>query len=99
MLERFAAKPWADRLQRRAMRNVVGVDREFDNPFPPEARDLDGVYVVLFYHDTVGMGADRDRMNRAVFGALRPGGSYFIDRSRGACGQRSRGRQDAAPNR
>ena len=33
---------------------------------------------MLFYHDTVGMGADRDRMNRAVFGALRPGGSYFI---------------------
>ena len=78
VLEKFAAKPWADRLQRRAMRNVVRVDREFDDPFPPEARDLDGVYVVLFYHDTVWMGADRDRMNRAVFGALRPGGSYFI---------------------
>jgi len=77
-LERFAAKPWADRLQRRAMRNVVRVDREFDDPFPPEARDLDGVYVVLFYHDTVWMGANRDRMNRAVFEALRPGGSYVI---------------------
>ena len=75
VLEKFAAKPWADRLQRRAMRNVVRVDREFDDPFPPEARDLDGVYIVLFYHDTVWMGADRDRMNRAVFGALRPGGS------------------------
>jgi len=78
VLERFAAKPWGDRLQRRAMRNVVRVDREFDDPFPPEARDLDGVYVVLFYHDTVWMGADRDRMNRAVFAALRPGGFYFI---------------------
>jgi predicted methyltransferase len=78
VLERFAAKPWGDRLQRRAMRNVVRVDREFDDPFPPEARDLDAVYVVLFYHDTVWMGADRDRMNRAVFAALRPGGFYFI---------------------
>jgi predicted methyltransferase len=78
VLERFAAKPWADRLQRPAMRNVVRVDREFDDPFPPEARDLDAVYIVLFYHDTVWMGADRDRMNRAVFSALRPGGSYFI---------------------
>src|SRR5262249_897457 len=56
VLERFAAKPWADRLQRRAMRNVVRVDREFDDPFPPEARDLDAVYIVLFYHDTVWMG-------------------------------------------
>jgi len=78
VLERFAAKPWADRLQRPAMRNVVRVDREFDDPFPPEARDLDVVYVVLFYHDTVWMGANRDRMNRAVFEALRPGGSYII---------------------
>jgi predicted methyltransferase len=78
VLEKFAAKPWSDRLQRRALRNVVRVDRELDDPFPPEARDLDGVYIVLFYHDTVWMGADRDRMNRAVFGALRPGGSYFI---------------------
>jgi predicted methyltransferase len=78
VLERFAAKPWDDRLQRWAMRNVVRVDREFDDPFPPEARDLDGVYVVLFYHDTVWMGADRDRMNRAVFASLRPGGFYFV---------------------
>src|SRR6188768_1023701 len=78
VLERFAAKPWGDRLQRRAMRNVVRVDREFDDPFPPEASDLDGVYVILFYHDTVWQGADRDRMNRAVFNALRPGGFYFI---------------------
>ncbi len=77
-LERFAAKPWADRLQRPATRNVVRVDREFDDPFPPEARDLDVVYVVLFYHDTVWMGANRDRMNHAVFEALRPGGSYVI---------------------
>jgi predicted methyltransferase len=78
VLERFAAKPWADRLQRVAMRNVVRVDREFDDPLPPEARDLDAVYIVLFYHDTVWMGADRDRMNRAVFSALRPGGFYFV---------------------
>jgi predicted methyltransferase len=78
VLERFAAKPWADRLQRPATRNVVRVDREFDDPFPPEARDLDVVYVVLFYHDTVWMGANRDRMNHAVFEALRPGGFYVI---------------------
>jgi len=78
ILERFAAKPWADRLQRAAMRNVVRVDRELDDPFPPEARDLDAVYINLFYHDAVCMGADRDRMNRAVFGALRPGGFYYV---------------------
>ena len=78
LLEKFAAKPWSDRLERRAMRSVVRVDRELDDPFPPEVRDLDSVYIVLFYHDVVWMGADRDRMNRAVFSALRPGGSYFV---------------------
>ena len=88
VLEKFAAKPWSDRLQRRAMRNVVRVDRELDDPFPPEARDLDAVYIVLFYHDTVWMGADRDRMNRAVFSALRPGWLLLHRRSRGAPGQR-----------
>jgi predicted methyltransferase len=78
ILEKFAAQPWSERLQRRAMRCVVRVDREFDDPLPLEARDLDSVYIVLFYHDAVWMGADRDRMNRAVFTALRPGGSYFV---------------------
>jgi predicted methyltransferase len=93
VLERFAAKPWADRLQRRALRNVVRVDREFDDPLPPEARDLDGVYVVLFYHDTVWMGADRDRMNRAVFDALRPGGFYVIIDHVARAGSRGRARR------
>lgn len=78
ILDKFAEKPWSERLQRRAMRSVVRVDRELDDPLPPEARDLDSVYIVLFYHDAVWMGADRDRMNRAVFSALRPGGSYFV---------------------
>jgi predicted methyltransferase len=78
VLEKLAGKPWAARLERVSMRNVVRVDRELDDPFPPDARELDAVYIVLNYHDTVWMGADRDRMNRAVFGALRPGGSYFI---------------------
>ena len=30
------------------------------------------------YHDLGHMGVDRDRMNRAVFAALKPGGSYVI---------------------
>jgi predicted methyltransferase len=60
------------------MRNVVRVDREFDDPLPPDAHDLDAVFIVLFYHDTVWLGVDRARMNRAVFDALRPGGVYAV---------------------
>jgi predicted methyltransferase len=78
VLERFAEKPWAARLTRPACANVVRVDHEIDEPFPAEAKNLDAVFLVLFYHDTVWMNADRDKMNRAVFDALAPGGLYAI---------------------
>ena len=78
ILQRFAEQPWSARLATPPMRNVVRVDREFDDPLPPEARDLDAVLIVLFYHDTVWQGADRAKMNRAIYDALRPGGVYGI---------------------
>ncbi len=78
ILERFAEVPWSTRLQKPVMKNVVRVDREFDDPLPPEARDLDAVLMILFYHDTVWLGTDRARMNAAVFRALKPGGIFAI---------------------
>jgi predicted methyltransferase len=78
ILERFAEGPWSERLKKPVMRNVVRVDREFDDPLPPEAHDLDAVVMILFYHDTVWMGADRAKMNAAVFRALRRGGVFEI---------------------
>jgi predicted methyltransferase len=76
--ERFAEKPWSERLAKPVMKPVVRVDREFDDPLPPEATDLDAVVNVLLYHDTVWMRTDRARMNRAIFGALKPGGVYVV---------------------
>lgn len=78
ILERFAEKPWSARLALPAMKNVVRVDREFDDPLPPEATSLDAVIIVLFYHDTFWMKTDRAAMNRAVLKALKPGGVYGI---------------------
>jgi len=78
ILERFAAKPWGERLTKPVMRNVVRADRDFDDPLPPEAHDLDRVVIMLFYHDTVWMDVDRARMNAAVFRALKPGGLYVV---------------------
>jgi predicted methyltransferase len=77
VLEKFAANRGpiacaARDAQCRARRSASSTIR-----FRPR-RAIDGVYIVLFYHDTVWMGADRDRMNRAVLSALRPGGFYFI---------------------
>ncbi|XXX82254.1 SAM-dependent methyltransferase [Sorangium sp. So ce134] len=78
VLERFAEKPWSERLKKPVMKPVVRVDRELEDPLPPEARDLDAVFLVLFYHDTVWLGTDRAAMNRAIFRALKPGGVYAI---------------------
>jgi predicted methyltransferase len=78
ILDRFAEKPWSERLARPAMRNVVRVDRDFDDPLPPDARNLDAVVLVLFYHDLVWIGTDRGKMNRVIFDHLRPGGLYVI---------------------
>ena len=78
ILDRFAQAPWSARLQKPVMKNVVRVDREFDDPLPPEAHDLDAVVMVLFYHDTVWLGTDRAKMNAAVFRALKPGGVFAI---------------------
>jgi len=78
ILDRFAEAPWSARLQKPVMRNVVRVDREFDDPLPPEAHDLDAVMMILFYHDTVWLGADRAKMNAVVFHALKPGGIFAI---------------------
>jgi CRP-like cAMP-binding protein len=39
----FLKDRWPARLSRPAMKNVVRVDREFDDPLPPEAKDLDRV--------------------------------------------------------
>ncbi|KYF53051.1 SAM-dependent methyltransferase, partial [Sorangium cellulosum] len=78
VLERFAEKPWSERLKKPVMKTVVRVDRELDDPLPPEARDLDAVFLILFYHDTVWQEVDRAAMNRAIFRALKPGGVFAI---------------------
>ena len=78
MFLKFIDKPWAERLARPAMKNVVRSDRELDAPLPPDAKSLDAVVIVLFYHDSIWMGADRDKMNKAVFDALKHGGQYVV---------------------
>ena len=78
ILERFAEKPWSERLAKPVNAPVVRVDREFNDPLPPEAKGLDAVLIVLVYHDTVWLEVDRARMNAAVFASLRSGGIYGV---------------------
>jgi predicted methyltransferase len=76
--ERYAEKPWTERLAKPVMKPVVRVDREFDDPLPAEAKNLDAAVNVMLYHDTVWMKTDRAAMNRAVYASLRPGGVYVV---------------------
>lgn len=78
VLERFAEKPWAERLSKPLMSNVVRLDRAFDDPFPADVKDLDRVFSILVYHDFVWMGINRDAMNTAIFNSLKSGGIYAV---------------------
>jgi predicted methyltransferase len=77
-LKKFLEKVWSARLAMPADHVVVRSDRAFDDPLPPDAKNLDLVVNVLTYHDTVWTGVDRMKMNRAIFDALKPGGAYVI---------------------
>ena len=83
-----APAPPGDEMQRRPRRPRVLPTRRF----PPEAKNLDAVINVLTYHDTTWLGVDRDKMNKAVFDALKPGGQYVIVDHAAADG---RGTEDA----
>jgi predicted methyltransferase len=74
----FSGGSWAKRLARPAMQRVVRVERELDDPLPPEAKGLDLVVMNAIYHDTIWLGTDRARMNRAIFDALAPGGAFVV---------------------
>jgi len=67
-----------ERARKPAMKNVVRVLRDYDDPVAPEARNLDLITFFFAYHDTAFMNVDRSKMNRALFEALRPGGVLVV---------------------
>ena len=86
-MEKFLKKPWDARAAKPAMKNVKFAERPADDPFPPEAKDLDAVITVLNYHDIVNIKeADRAKMNKAALAALKTGGVYGIVDSSAAVG-------------
>jgi predicted methyltransferase len=77
-----------ERLANPALAGVlVPVTRPFEDPIPPEAEGrLDLVTLMFNYHDFGHLGVDRAKMNRAVFRALKPGGTYVIADHSGRAG-------------
>jgi predicted methyltransferase len=61
-----------------AMKNVVRVIRDFDDPIPPDVSNLDMITIFYSYHDVTYMPVDRAKMNAKVFAALKPGGFFIV---------------------
>ncbi|HEY7904326.1 MAG TPA: methyltransferase [Casimicrobiaceae bacterium] len=58
--------------------NIEVVARPFDDPVPPQVRDLDLVTLIQNYHDISYLPVDRGAMNAHLFAALRHGGHYVV---------------------
>ena len=66
------------RAQSPAMKNVVHLIRNYDDPLPPEVGGLDLITFFFAYHDVTYMPADRAEMDKRMFAALKPGGFLVI---------------------
>ena len=78
VIERFVKDKFDIRAQSPAMKNVVHVIRDFDDPIPPDVKALDLITFFFAYHDVTYMPVDRAEMNRKMFAALKPGGFLII---------------------
>jgi predicted methyltransferase len=78
VIERFVKDKFDIRAQSPAMKNVVHVIRNFDDPIPPDVSGLDLITLFFAYHDVTYMPVDRTEMNRKMFAALKPGGFLVI---------------------
>ncbi len=74
----FLKDALGERFTHPAMQGVIRAEVPFDEPVPPQAKDLDLVVINAIYHDVVNMPVDRARMNKIIFDALRPGGTYVV---------------------
>ena len=78
VIERFVKDKFDIRAQKPAMKNVVHVIRNFDDPIPPDVSNLDLITFFFAYHDITYMEVDRAAMNKKMFAALKPGGFLII---------------------
>lgn len=78
VIERFVKDKFDIRAQKPAMKNVVHVVRDFDDPIPPEVSGLDMITFFFAYHDITYMEVDRAVMNKKMFAGLKPGGFLII---------------------
>jgi predicted methyltransferase len=78
IIERIVKDKFDNRAKSPAMKNVVHVVRDFDDPIPPDVSNLDMITFFYAYHDVTYMPVDRAKMNAKMFAALKPGGYLII---------------------
>jgi predicted methyltransferase len=78
IIERFVKDKFDNRAKSPAMKNVVHVVRDFDDPIPQDVSNLDMITFFFAYHDVTYMPVDRAKMNARMFAALKPGGTLII---------------------
>ena len=78
IIERFVKDKFDNRAKNPAMKNVVHIVRDFDDPIPPDVSNLDMITFFYAYHDVTYMPVDRAKMNAKMFAALKPGGYLII---------------------
>ena len=68
------------RMAKPVLANVTVVAQPSESPVPADVASggLDLATLMFNYHDLGHMGVDRERMNRAVFAALKTGGVYVV---------------------
>lgn len=71
---------FAERLKNYPGANLTLTVQPFENPLPAEVApgSIDRATFMFVYHDLGWAQADRARVNRAVFEALKPGGFYIL---------------------
>jgi predicted methyltransferase len=78
MIELHVKDKFDNRAKSLAMKNVVHVIRDFDDPIPSDVSGLDLITFFYAYHDVTYMPVDRAKMNEKMFAALKPGGFLVI---------------------
>jgi len=67
-----------ERMKKPAMKDVTPDLQAFDNPIPAGVNNLDLVTFLFGYHDTTYLPIDRAKMDKAMFDALKPGGTLVV---------------------
>ena len=66
------------RMEKPAMKNVVSDVQPFESPIPKGVKNLDLITFFFGYHDVANTATDRAKMNKAMFDALKHGGTLVL---------------------